>query len=95
MNGASDQIKCSLVLLDQQSQQTAFQLSYLDGEAVSDIDIGQEEWKYKMPVGHKTWKFLNNTPDMEKIKMQIRTFATAFNSVEKLTNMDIDYEKRS
>ncbi len=92
MHGASDQLKCSLILKDTKTQKTAYELSYLDNEP---IDIGQEEWKYKMPVGHKTWKFLSHTPDMQRISMQRRAFQTAFNSLEKITKFDIDYEKRN
>lgn len=69
-------------------------MTRLDGTVVDEVDIGQEKWPYRWPKSKKcfTWKFLDHTPDM-RFKVQKAAFQSAFNSVEKLTKLDIDFEK--
>lgn len=92
----SDQIKCSLFASNVHSSyiDTAYEYSRLDG---TPIDIGQEEWKYKYPKSQKRfdWKFLSHTPDMPSQIMQRVAFQQVFNSVERLTSLDIDYQKNT
>ncbi len=66
--------------------------SRLDGTLVD--EIGQEDWPYKYPKSKKffNWKFIDHTPDM-RIKTQIRAFQEAFNSIEQITKLKIDYKK--
>ncbi len=88
----SDQIRCSLVQ-NEYGRSTKFIMSTMDGES---IDIGQDEYPYRYPNDKKnfTWKFIDYTPDI-RIKSQLRSIQEAFNSVEQLTKLDIDYEKDS
>ena len=92
---SSDQIKCCLVLEDAKYQKTGYRYSFSDGEPVPEkqnIDIGQKEWPYSYPGKVWPWKFLDNTPDMRGT-VQRRALQVAFNSVEKLTNLKVVYEK--
>ncbi len=72
-----------------------FQLEYFDGTKVpvEEVDIGQDKWPYKWPEHQRefTWKLLNHTPDIANELMQVRSFQAAFNSIQKLTTIDIDY----
>jgi len=94
---SSDQIKCSLVQeVAKTIKPCKFLLTHKDGLQVSaeEIDIGQTEWPYKIPKDkwNLTWKFIDHTPDMS-IKRQIVGFQTAFNSIEKVSKLKIDYQK--
>lgn len=92
----SDQIRCSLVQNHKLGDAIHYVLSRLDGTVVDELDIGQEDWPHKWPKSKKrfTWKFIDHTPDM-RFKVQKAAFQNAFNSVEKLTKLDIDFEKNS
>ncbi len=87
----SDQIKCSLVK-DNNSFKYVF--NRMDGTTISNIDIGQDEWEWSWPKDKKlfTWKFIDHTTDM-RITEQIRAFREAFDSVQQITDITIDYEK--
>lgn len=69
-------------------------MSRLDGTILDEVEIGQEPWPHHWPTHKKnfTWRFIDHTPDM-RFKVQKATFQSAFNSVEKLTKLDIDFEK--
>lgn len=90
----SDQIRCSLVQNHKKNDFIGYILSRLDGTVVEEIDIGQEDWPHHWPKSKKlfTWKFLDHTPDM-RFKVQRAAFQNAFNSVQKLTKLKIDFEK--
>lgn len=91
---SSDQLKCSLVQDSSKNNSISYVLSRADGTLVDEIDIGQEDWKYRYPEEKKffNWKFLDHTPDMRN-KVQLRACQEAFNSVQKITELTIDYEK--
>lgn len=91
----SDQIRCSL-LQDLKKDSINYALTRLDGTTVDEIDIGQEEWPHRWPKDKKffSWKFRDHTPDM-RFMVQKTAFQTAFNSIEKLTKLKIDFEKNS
>jgi len=93
---SSDQIRCSLLQDHAKKDSINYSLTRLDGTIVDEVDIGQEEWPYHWPKSKKffSWKFLDHTPDM-RFKVQRTAFQTAFNSVEKLTKLKIDFEKNS
>ena len=90
----SNQIRCSLVQKTDIVEEPKYILSTLDGEVVNEIDIGQTPWPHHWPETKKsfTWKFIDNTPDM-RAREQRQVFQQAYNSFEKLTNIDLDYEK--
>lgn len=91
---SSDQLKCSLIQDHSNNDSISYVLTREDGTEVDEIDIGQKDWMYSYPKDKKffTWKFLDHTPDM-RARVQRRAFQEAFNSVEKLTDITIDYEK--
>ncbi len=91
---SSDQIRCSLIQDHTKNNSINYSLTRLDGTVVDEIDIGEKDWPYHWPKKKKyfTWKFLDHTPDM-RFKVQRTAFQTAFNSVQKLTKLVIDYEK--
>lgn len=90
----SDQIRCSLVQITNLVETPHYVLSYLDGTVVEEIDIGQEDWPHHWPKDKKNfdWRFIDLTPDMRGKEQRV-TFQEAFNSIQKLTNIDIDYQK--
>lgn len=90
----SDQLVCSLVR--NQKDEINYILSTSDGEAINEIDIGQEPWAYRWSEEKKqfSWKFIDHTPDM-RFNVQRIAFQEAFNSVQKLTKLEIDFEKDS
>ena len=92
----SDQLRCSLVQDHPNHDSINYVLSRLDGTIPDEIDIGQEDWPHRYPKGKKffNWKFLDHTPDM-RMKVQLRAFQEAFNSVEHVTSLKIDFEKDS
>jgi len=92
----SDQVRCSLVQDASKNDLISYVLSRADGTIIPEVDIGQEDWKYRYPKDQKffNWKFLDHTPDMRNI-VQLRAAQEAFNSVQKLTKLKIDYEKDS
>lgn len=95
-NFSSDQLRCSLVQDSSKKDDISYVLSRADGTILNEIEIGQKDWKYHYPKEKKifSWKFLDYTPDM-RIKTQIRAFQEAFNSIEQLTKLKIDYQKDS
>ena len=90
----SDQIRCSLLQDHAKKDSINYSLSRLDGTILDEIDIGHEDWPHYWPKEKKyfSWKFLDHTPDM-RLDVQKMAFQTAFNSVEKLTKLKIDFEK--
>jgi len=94
VNFPSDQVKCSLVQDHSKHDSINYMLSRLDGTPVDEIEIGQEDWKYRYPKEKKffNWKFLDHTSDM-KAKVQLRAMQEAFNAVQKVTSLTLDYEK--
>lgn len=94
MINSSDLIRCSLVQFGEYNTTkflyTRSDNTVLTNEEIDKIDIGQEEWKYQMPTGLKTWKFIDHTPDM-RAKEQKIAFIAAFRSIEKLTKLRFDY----
>lgn len=90
----SDQIRCSLVQDHSKHDSINYVLSRLDGTLVEEAEIGQDDWKYRYPKEKKffTWKFLDHTPDM-RAKVQLRAMQEAYNSVQKITELTLDYEK--
>lgn len=93
-NFGSDQVRCSLV--HNPKGKINYILSTLDGEIVEETDIGQDPWPHRWPENKKqfSWKFIDHTPDM-RFNVQRVAFQEAFNSVQKLTNLVIDFEKDS
>jgi len=93
-NFSSDQVRCSLVQDHSKNNSINYILTRADGTIVNEINIGQEEWKYRYPPEKKlfSWKFIDHTPDM-RIKVQLRAFQEAFNSIEKVTKLKIDFQK--
>ena len=91
----SDQLKCSLVQ-NLKDKSINYVLSTLDGSPVEEIDIGQDDWPYHWPKDKQQffWKFIDHTPDM-RADVQRVAFQEAFNSIQKLTKLAIDYEKDS
>ena len=89
----SDQIRCSLIQDHSKKDSINYSLTRLDGTILDEIDIGHEDWPHHWPKEKKffSWKFLDHTPDM-RFKVQRTAFQTAFNSVEKLTQLKIDFE---
>lgn len=102
MQTNSDQIRCDLVTTPESLKRfkrgldkklnTKFELRTLDGE-LSNIDIGGQDWQYHYPETkkHFTWKFVAPTEDMV-YKMQRKAFQEAFNSLQKISSLDIDFE---
>lgn len=92
----SDQIRCSLVQQTNIVEEPHYVLSYLDGETVEEIDIGQDDWPHHWPTTKKEfdWRFIDYTPDM-RAKEQKTVFHEAFNSIQKLTKIKIDYQKNN
>ncbi len=92
----SDQLRCSLVQDHTKNNSINYTLSRLDGTILDEIDIGQKAWPHQWPKTKKyfSWKFLDHTPDM-RFMVQKTAFQTAFNSVEKLTKLKIDFQKDS
>ncbi len=90
----SDQLKCSLVQNNSKPDSINYVMSRADGTILNEIDIGQEEWPYSYPTDKKffNWKFIDHTPDMKGI-VQLRAMQEAFNSVQKITALTIDFEK--
>ena len=90
----SDQLKCSLVQDNSKPDSINYVMSRADGTILNEIDIGQEEWPYSYPKDQKffNWKFIDHTPDMKGI-VQLRAMQEAFNSVQKITALTIDFEK--
>lgn len=93
----SDQLRCSLVQDTSKLNSINYVLSRADGtilDAQDEIDIGQEDWKYHYPKDKKffSWKFIDHTPDM-KAKVQLRAMQEAYNAVQKVTALTLDYEK--
>lgn len=93
-NFSSDQLRCSLVQENKKPESINYVLSRLDGTIVNEIDIGQEDWAHKWPKDKKlfTWRFIDHTPDM-RFKVQKVAFQSAFNSIQKLTKLKIDFQK--
>jgi len=94
VNFASDQLKCSLVQNHERQDSINYVMSRVDGTPVEEIEIGQQDWEHRYPKEKKffNWKFLDHTPDM-KAKVQLRAIQEAFNSVQKVTALTLDYEK--
>lgn len=92
----SDQIRCSLLQDHTDNNSISYALTHLDGTILDEIEIGQKPWPYHWPKYKKffSWKFLDHTPDM-KFKVQRTAIQTAFNSIEKLTKLKIDFEKNT
>ena len=90
----SDQLRCSLVQDNSKSDSINYVMSRADGTILDEIDIGQEEWPHSYPKDKKffSWKFLDHTSDM-RAKVQLRAMQEAFNSVQKITALTIDYQK--
>ncbi len=90
----SDQLRCSLVQDHSKKDSINYVLSRLDGTIPEEIEIGQEDWKYRYPKEKKffSWKFVDHTPDMKGM-VQLRAMQEAFNSVQKITALTIDFEK--
>ena len=90
----SDQLKCSLVQDNSKPESINYVMSRADGTILDEIDIGQEEWPYSYPKDKNffNWKFIDHTPDMKGI-VQLRAMQEAFNSVQKITALTIDFEK--
>lgn len=90
----SDQLRCSLVHDDSKHGSINYVLSRADNTLVDEIEIGQEEWPHSYPKEKKffNWKFLDHTSDM-RAKVQLRAMQEAFNAVEKVTSLKLDYEK--
>lgn len=90
----SDQLRCSLVQDHSKRNSINYVLTRADGTIPEEVEIGQEDWKYRYPEEKKffNWKFLDHTPDM-KAKVQIRAIQEAFNSVQKIIELTFDYEK--
>lgn len=93
---SSDQLRCSLVQDHSKNDSINYLLTRLDGTIPEEVEIGQEDWKYRYPKEKKffNWKFIDHTPDM-KAKVQLRSMQEAFNSIQKITKLKIDYEKDS
>lgn len=89
----SNQLRCSLIQ-DNNSKQIKYVMSRIDGTILNETDIGQEDWKYHYPKSkkHFSWKFLDHTPDM-RAKVQLRAMQEAYNAVQKVTKLTLDYEK--
>lgn len=89
----SDQLRCSLVQENDHQKSINYVLSRLDGTIIDEIDIGQEDWPHHWPKDKKffDWRFLDHTPDMRGKEQRV-TFQEAFNSIQKLTSIDIDYQ---
>lgn len=90
----SDQLRCSLVQDHSKNDSINYVLSRLDGTIPEEIEIGQKDWKYRYPKEKKffSWKFVDHTPDMKGI-VQLRAMQEAYNSVQKVTGLTLDYEK--
>jgi len=90
----SDQLRCSLVQDHSKNDSINYILSRADGTIPEEVEIGQKDWPYRYPKDQKffNWKFIDHTPDMRGI-VQLRAAQEAFNSVQKLTKLKIDYEK--
>ena len=90
----SDQLRCSLVQNHKKHDLISYVLSRLDGTIEKEIDIGQEDWPHHWPKSKKkfTWKFLDHTPDM-RLGVQKAAFQNAFNSMQKLTTLKMNFEK--
>ena len=93
---SSDFLRCSLVQDHSHRNSVGYVMSRMDGTLVDEIDIGQEDSPYRWPKSKKffSWKFIDHTPDM-RFKVQKVAFQEAFNSVQKLTQLTIDFEKDS
>ncbi len=59
----SDQVRCSLVQDTSKNNSINYVLSRVDGTILSEVDIGQQDWKYRYPKEKKffNWKFLDHT----------------------------------
>lgn len=90
----SDQLRCSLVQDQFKFNSINYVMSRADGTILDEIEIGQEEWPHSYPKEKKefSWKFIDHTPDM-RAKVQLRAMQEAFNSVQKITALKIDFEK--
>ena len=90
----SDQLRCSLVQDNSKPNLINYVMSRADGTILDEIDIGQEEWPHIYPKDKKffNWRFIDNTKDM-RAKVQRIAMQEAFNSVQKITALRIDYEK--
>lgn len=92
----SDQLRCSLVQDHAKNDSISYVLSRADGTIPEEVEIGQEDWPYRYPKEQKffDWKFIDHTSDMRN-KVQLRAAQEAFNSVQKITKLKIDFEKDS
>jgi len=92
----SDQLRCSLVQDHTKHDSINYVLSRADNTILDEIDIGQEDWPFHYPKNKKffNWKFIDHTPDM-RFKVQRTAFQEAFNSIQKITKLDIDFENDS
>jgi len=90
----SDQLRCSLVQDHPKNDVIKYILSRADGTIPEEVEIGQKDWPYRYPKEKKffDWKFIDHTPDMRD-KIQRVAAQEAFNSIQKLTKLKIDYEK--
>lgn len=93
----SDQLRCSLVQDNSKTNSINYVMSRADGTLLTpqeEINIGQEDWTQRYPKEKKffSWKFLDHTPDM-RAKVQLRAMQEAYNSVQKVTGLTLDYEK--
>jgi len=93
----SDQLRCSLVRDNFKTNSINYVMSRADGTLLTpqeEIEIGQEDWTQRYPKEKKffSWKFLDHTPDM-RAKVQLRAMQEAYNSVQKVTGLTLDYEK--
>jgi len=93
----SDQLRCSLVQDHSKQDSINYVMSRADGTILDlqeEIDIGQPDWTQRYPKEKKffNWKFLDHTPDMTA-KVQLRAMQEAFNTVQKVTALTLDYEK--
>ncbi len=93
VNFSSDQLRCSLVQDHSRHDSINYILSRADNTLVKEVDIGGEEWPYSYPKDKKffNWKFLDPTPDM-KAKVHLRAMQEAFNAVQQVTSLTLDYE---
>lgn len=91
---SSDQLRCSLVQDHSKNDSINYVLSRADGTIPEEVEIGQDDWPYRYPKEQKffNWKFIDHTSDMRNI-VQLRAAQEAFNSIQKLTKLKIDYEK--
>jgi len=95
-NCSSDQLRCSLIQDPSKNDSINYILSRADGTIPEEVEIGQKDHPYSYPKDQKDfdWKFIDHTSDMRNI-VQLRAAQEAFNSVQKITKLKIDYEKDS